>query len=226
MNSSPNVLTSLSLRQLTDLMKSITRSLSDWATASSFIILIVILFSAFRRRSSDFEAGRQSEMPTNIKVICSHAHQWHVDLHQDRCTGRERSRGEGGKKELLLSVLLLLWGCPPWKLINNFLTSFSWIEREEGEKKNHGVLCGRRLSDWMFCRQSAGFSRTTPTAAQPPHSHTLAYPASPFCLLGAIWCCAFVLSRINFLLLFDNKIQGEGTRNWTCCMSANRVNRF
>lgn len=183
MNSSPNVLTSLSLRQQTDLIKSITRSLTDWATASSFIILIVILFSAFRRRSSDriLRGGQakrnadkyQSHMQPRPPMACWSSSR---SLHRSRAGGR----GEGGKKELLLlSVLLLLWGCPPWKLINNFLTSFSWIEREEGEKKNHGVLCGRRLSDWMFCRQSAGFSRATPTAAQPPHSHTLLFPTLP-----------------------------------------------
>jgi len=26
----------------------------------------------------------KAKMPTEIKVICDHAHRWHVDLHQDR----------------------------------------------------------------------------------------------------------------------------------------------
>lgn len=154
-------------------------------------------------------------MPTNIKVICSHAHQWHVDLHQDRCTGREGGRG---KRELLLSVL-------PSMEANQQFSHLFFVNRrrEEGEKK---------LTEFFavgVCRTECSVGREPDSPAPRPqrHSpHTRILPAPPFpslsfpfllparhnlmlrlCFKPHIFCCSSIIRY---------KVGGRGTEPVAC----------
>lgn len=104
----------------------------------------------------------QSEMPTNIKVICSHAHQWHVDLHQDRSVDQKREREREGV------TAAGSWGLPSMEANQQFSHLFFVSEKKS-------------ISEWkkMFavgvCRTECSVGRA---GFQPPSAAAFAFVLS------------------------------------------------